>query len=565
MTQTPPKAFNPSRRNTLKKTGAALAASVLPFGLSSAQNVSPAGRFHVHRRYNASGSRMGARMLKSYARAVRAMLALPPEDPRNWYRHAIVHTLDCPHGNWWFLPWHRAYLGWFEQICRDLSGDPHFSLPYWDWTAEQKIPDGMFHDVLDPNHDAYIATASDFDSRLRAAIANAGYWTSPGGVFTPRSQYGQLLARGVRFEADLMFDILTDPSGRMFYEQPAARGLRRERPELGASTRDAVAMTTIRAALDARDFPTFGSPKSSNHSTMAGFGILEARPHNSVHRCVGSRDCNFFEARGFMTDMLSPVDPIFFLHHANMDRLWDVWERKQKRLGLSTLPAGAELRTNLPDEHKSPEERNTDYYRWAREPLLFFVDKEGAPVTKNRAGDYASMAVFGYDYEPGSGEAVVREAGPRRRTAGKRMFQGTVVNRKARGAEPASAVVAVPAATIEGAAASATTLVANITLNFAHMDHDPYVVVLNGPDDVTAIDAASPFYLATIVMFGHRGNTGALTYAIPLGQKLGAAGADAPGDGTLRLRVVPMHATMGHHGMGGGNAVELVAVNVEAY
>jgi tyrosinase len=58
------------------------------------------------------------------------MLALPPEDPRNWYRHALVHTIDCPHGNWWFLPWHRGYLGWFEQICRELSNDPAFALPY---------------------------------------------------------------------------------------------------------------------------------------------------------------------------------------------------------------------------------------------------------------------------------------------------------------------------------------------------------------------------------------------------------------------------------------------------
>src|SRR3712207_7159774 len=52
-----------------------------------------------------------------------------------------------------FLPWHRAYLGYFEQICRELSGYPRFALPYWDWTAEPKVPDGMFDDVLDPNHE----------------------------------------------------------------------------------------------------------------------------------------------------------------------------------------------------------------------------------------------------------------------------------------------------------------------------------------------------------------------------------------------------------------------------
>lgn len=372
-----PPAFDPSRRATLIKTGAALGASMLPLGFSSAQPVLPAHRPRSYRRYNAS-SPAGKRMLKFYAKAVRAMLALPPEDPRNWYRHAIVHTLDCPHGNWWFLPWHRGYLGWFEQICRELSGYPHFALPYWDWTAEPKVPDAMFDDVLDPNHEAYIPTAADFDKRLRTAVANSGYWTSPGGVFNRRSQYAQLLGRSVRFEQDLMFDILDDPSGRLFHEQPGARGMRRERPEFNAATSDSVARATILTALAAPDYPTFASPKSSNHGTSAGFGILEAKPHNSVHRCVGSRDCNFVEARGFMTDMLSPVDPIFFLHHGNMDRLWDVWERKQQRLGQPTLPAGVELRTDLPEDQKSAAEKATDYYRWAREPLLFFVDSKGA-------------------------------------------------------------------------------------------------------------------------------------------------------------------------------------------
>jgi tyrosinase len=567
MIQHPLSAFHPSRRDVLKKAGAALAASVVPLAFSSAQLLAPAARGQPYRRYNASGSAAGKRMLKSYAKAVRAMLALPPEDPRNWYRHAMIHTLDCPHGNWWFLPWHRAYLGWFEQICRELSRDPHFALPYWDWTAEPRVPDGMFDDVLDPNHPAYIPTASDFDNRLRTAIAHSGYWTSPGGAFNRRSQYGQLLARSVRFEQDLMFDVLSDPSGRLFYEQPGARGLGRERPQFNAATADSVSTTTILAALAASDFQSFGSPKSANHGTAAGFGILEAKPHNSVHRCVGSRDCNFVEARGFMADMLSPVDPIFFLHHANMDRLWDVWERKQKRLGLPTLPAGAQLRTDLPEADKSAAEKATDYYRWAREPLLFFVDKRGEPVTKTNAGDYSAMADFGYDYECGSGEeAVPRAGGPRRVQGGRpRMFPGKVTTRKVEGDKPASALIAVPAATLEQAVSSGATLVANIALNFTQMSHDPYVVILNGPDDVSAIDADSPFYLATIMMFGHLRHSGALTYALPLGAKLGAASAVERADGMLRIRVVPLHAAMGHDGMGEASTVELLSASVTLY
>jgi tyrosinase len=48
--------------------------------------------------------------LDTYREAVRKMLALPPEDPLNWYRQAIIHMIDCTHNNWWFLVWHRGYI-----------------------------------------------------------------------------------------------------------------------------------------------------------------------------------------------------------------------------------------------------------------------------------------------------------------------------------------------------------------------------------------------------------------------------------------------------------------------
>lgn len=554
--------FQPRRRATLKAAGLALATAMLPLGgIAGAQ-----GRTRPFRRYNVSGPH-GAHMLKSYAKAVRAMLALPPSDPRSWYRQAIVHTLDCPHGNWWFLPWHRGYLGWFEQVCRELSGDPRFTLPYWDWTAEQQVPAGMFDDVLDPNHPAYTAKGEDFERLLAGAAANAGYWSMPGGTFESRSQFSQLLTRRIRFEQDLLFDIVHDPSGRMFFDQPGARGIRREQPGFSLATADAVSPATIRTALAAPDFQSFASPRSANHSTMAGYGVLEARPHNSIHRCVGSRDCNFTEARGFMADMLSPVDPIFFLHHANIDRLWDVWTRKQIQLGLPYLPDGYDLRTDLPDAQKSPQERNTDYYRWARQPFLFFVDKAGQPVAQNRAGDYAWMDSFGYDYEAGSGEEVVPAfAGiPQPRPRG-RVVTGTVLQREVGGAAPASAQLRLPSNMIDGARTTGQVLVAKVTLNFPVMVHDAYVVVLNGPEDAQHVDASSPFYLATIMMFGHRGACGALTYTLPLTDKLRQASnaQPLPADGTIRLRIVPMQAEH-HHGMDHGEAVELLGVSVEAY
>jgi tyrosinase len=54
---------------------------------------------------------------------------------------------------------------------------------------------------------------------------------------------------------------------------------------------------------------------------------LESMPHNPVHNIIGN----------VMANMQSPIDPIFWLHHANIDRLWTAWQ--QSGGGRSTPPA----------------------------------------------------------------------------------------------------------------------------------------------------------------------------------------------------------------------------------
>jgi tyrosinase len=99
------------------------------------------------------------------------------------------------------------------------------------------------------------------------------------------------------------------------------------------------------------------------------------------------------------------------------------------------------------------------------------------------------------------------------------------------------------------------------------MTHDAFVVILNGPDDPSQVEPGSPFYLATITMIGGHGTCGALSYALPLGEKLNQARtAQATAtDGALRVRVMPMHSMERHGDMGEAADVELLAVNVETY
>ena len=82
--------------------------------------------------------------LTTYQDAVTKMKALPSSDHRNWANQAQIHFDHCPHGNWWFLPWHRAYLLYFEKICRQLTGNKSFALPYWNWTSNPTIPNAFW-------------------------------------------------------------------------------------------------------------------------------------------------------------------------------------------------------------------------------------------------------------------------------------------------------------------------------------------------------------------------------------------------------------------------------------
>lgn len=80
-------------------------------------------------------------IITTYKAAVAAMKALPSSNPISWEAQAQIHNNSCKHHNWLWLPWHRAYLLYFERICRKVTGDDSFALPYWNWNTHPAVPD----------------------------------------------------------------------------------------------------------------------------------------------------------------------------------------------------------------------------------------------------------------------------------------------------------------------------------------------------------------------------------------------------------------------------------------
>jgi tyrosinase len=200
--------------------------------------------------------------LVSYFRAVERMKALPASDPRNWNRIAQIHVDFCPHGNWFFLPWHRAYLVSFERICRQMSGDPNFALPYWDWTQQRQLPPAFTSPTL---------------GGRRNALFNNTRQVRPNSALRDSAIGRNVITR-----------IMGEPQFENF-----------------GSTRPAGQNST-----DARWLRTPGRTTA-----------LEGGPHNTTHVFVG----------GDMGDMISPRDPLFWLHHCNIDRLWAQWNALGRR------------------------------------------------------------------------------------------------------------------------------------------------------------------------------------------------------------------------------------------
>jgi tyrosinase len=498
-----------TRRRFLSTSAAALAANAVSSG-APAQGA-------TFRRWEISDPGMPPRILDSYKKGIREMLNRPATDPRNWYRNAFIHVFDCPHQNWWFLAWHRAYLGWLEATIREFSGDTQFALPYWDWTKTPRVPAAMFDDVLDPNNAAFIPTFQQFNTQFDAPVT--ALWAT-----FSQAQKDVLAQRGLSSTADFWSAVAAAPAG-MFFEQPAARGLSRVSPDLDRTTQGTVSLPTIRSALRTANFAGsesgtdaagFASAKASSHNDQSREGILESQPHDNVHGAMGGPAGN-----AFMVSFLSPVDPIFFLHHGNLDRLWDVWTRRQAALGRPTLPQGADLTA------------------WSSEQFLFFSDPNGQPVAKPSAGDYTAMSVFDYDYSPGSGEDQVPAAGPAVAALPvTQAFSAQISSATIGASAPAGGVVQVPAAALVPSAPQAPPRVAEVTLNLGPTDQGRRFRVLVSPEGGAPIEAGG------ITIFSHHVH-GPTTFTVPLPENLVVTAAAPAANVPLDIRVVPLEPAPG--------------------
>jgi len=139
------------------------------------------------------------------------------------------------------------------------------------------------------------------------------------------------------------------------------------------ATSDAAAMANTAFSLPSF-LPTFGGGRIGPAHFGGALGLLESTPHNVMHPTIGGPQVGQC-AGGLMTDpSCAALDPIFWLHHANIDRLWNKW------LGLGGGRA------------------NPTEAAWLTQSFVF-RDETGAAVTLTGAEVVDSAAQLGYTYD----------------------------------------------------------------------------------------------------------------------------------------------------------------------
>ncbi|MCF6363503.1 MAG: tyrosinase family protein [Gammaproteobacteria bacterium] len=193
-----------------------------------------------------------------------------------------VNNVNFGHGGngaFSFLSWHRYYLFQFELQLQSYV--PNVMLPYWDWTDPSSIMTDTF---LGPNGNA-------------SNIVTSGYFAqdapSTGSNPTPSPAW---------WPADLSGWNLHSSMGPA-WEGPLQRNL--------GEPFNLPSVAQIRQALNSVAYDNF------QDALETGQGIAGTRLHNGLHVWIG----------GHMSNVTaSTFDPIFYLHHCNIDRLWAMWQ-----------------------------------------------------------------------------------------------------------------------------------------------------------------------------------------------------------------------------------------------
>lgn len=382
--------------------------------------------------------------LEALVRAWKGIQELPPSDKRSFfvlggyhgepfnYRTAVdaLSPTDtytywggwCNHGNVLFPTWHRVYLLKLEDALRSIV--PGVTLPFWDETDADALASGM----------PWILTREKFEldgvwisNPLRSFTLplplndnlpgdNQAY-VKPSGYETVRYPLSGLVGTPAARAATAAHNAkYPDPAEnvKLLNENVTAwlngGNPTPEHPEPKGTGINAM----FRNCLEAPNYTVFSNTTSAGQWNLdhPGMVVPLEQPHNDIHLAVGGFDFpgqfesgQVADANGDMGENnTAALDPIFYFHHCNVDRVFWLWQQRHDATDVLTVITGYAGTSSSDSQGPTPGippgtplDVNT--------PLNPFVKDEFGNV-------YTSMDCInierqlGYGYGPGSFDAA---------------------------------------------------------------------------------------------------------------------------------------------------------------
>ncbi|KAI1821314.1 Di-copper centre-containing protein [Xylaria intraflava] len=323
----------------------------------------------------------GGPMWDLFIRALDALQNKAEDDERSHFAVAGIHGMPytqyngvgpvpggswggyCPHVSPQLIPWHRAYLVLYEQVLgaemqrlaleyTDANASAYqeasqeFRLPYWDWSSDPSLPPSSTQESIKVN-------GPNGELVLHNPLYNYRWQTYPLNTtqFPGQGSFGPATTRAGEngFDPDLVNGNLLDAKDMI---------------------KDSV-YRTLSATTVYDQMASMAVPGSSFES-----------PHNIIHDSVGG---------SFSSLDLTAFDPLFMLHHCNLDRLAAIWTTIHEGNSVQTQPFTSQgLYSTAKGELIT-----------ADSPLKPFYQSDGRKFHTGRT--VAETELFGYTYPDISG------------------------------------------------------------------------------------------------------------------------------------------------------------------
>ncbi|TEB19464.1 Di-copper centre-containing protein [Coprinellus micaceus] len=244
----------------------------------------------------------------AYIRAVKCLQTLPakdeslPEKITRYEEFVVSHTgaSEGVHGVGQFLPWHRALGFLYETALREECGYKG-PFPFWDWPRDA---DGSKPLKESPLFDAATGFGPDGTPGTYTTLPNAD--PLPPGFNTSLPPYTPPQWNCVTSGPFANLTLHLGPGKSQNFDHCLTRAVQEE-------FRYLLQTPNIKNIMSQKDYDSFWN-------SLDGWPFKDWALHDGGHFAVSGDLTNYYT---------SPNEPLFYLHHSGLDRLWWKWQHSK--------------------------------------------------------------------------------------------------------------------------------------------------------------------------------------------------------------------------------------------